>query len=87
MMGDQARDRMFLRMMIPHHQLAIDMAQDALATAQHQELKDLAAEIIADQSAEITEMEGYLRTWYGEGSTRGRADTMLDMMRNMRSEC
>lgn len=80
--GDQA-DRMFLRMMIPHHQLAIDMAQDALQHAQHAELKGLAREIIAGQSAEITEMEGYLRTWYGEGSTRDLAGPMREMVRRM----
>lgn len=83
MMGGQGTDRMFLRMMIPHHQLAIDMANDALANAEHDELKGLAREIVADQSAEITEMEGYLRDWYGEGSTRDTAASMRDMMRRM----
>jgi len=64
MQGDFA-DRMFLEMMIPHHQRAIDMSNDALANAQHPELKGLAKDIIAVQSAEITEMQGYLKTWYG----------------------
>ena len=83
MMGGQAADRMFLRMMIPHHQLAIDMAQDALQNAEHEELKDLAREIIADQAAEITEMEGYLRAWYGQGPTRDGAGSTGGMMRGM----
>jgi uncharacterized protein (DUF305 family) len=83
MMGGQHHDRMFLRMMIPHHQLAIDMAEDALRNAEHEELKALAREIIADQSSEIAEMEGYLRDWYGEGSTRDAAASMRDMMRRM----
>ena len=83
MMSGQDQDRMFLRMMIPHHQLAIDMAQDALRNAQHAELKDLAQQIIVDQSAEITEMEGYLRNWYGEASTRDTAAGMREMMRRM----
>jgi uncharacterized protein (DUF305 family) len=77
--GDMA-DRMFLRMMIPHHQLAIDMAEDALINAEHEELKTLAQEIIDGQSAEITEMEGYLRAWYDEASTRDSAATMRAMM-------
>lgn len=64
MQGDFA-DRMFLEMMIPHHQHAIDMSNDALTNAQHPELQGLAKEIIAVQSAEITEMQGYLRAWYG----------------------
>ncbi len=64
MQGDFA-DRMFLEMMIPHHQRAIDMGNDALTSAQHPELKGLAKEIIAVQTAEITEMQGYLQVWYG----------------------
>ncbi|MGD9894943.1 MAG: DUF305 domain-containing protein [Dehalococcoidia bacterium] len=83
MMQGEMTDRMFLRMMIPHHQLAIDMAEDAVKNAQHEELKDLAREIIAEQSAEIEEMERYLREWYGESSTRDTADDMREMMRRM----
>lgn len=64
MRGDGA-DRMFLQGMIPHHQRAIDMANEALRTTQRPELKGLAQEIIAVQSAEITEMQGYLTAWYG----------------------
>jgi len=64
MQGDFA-DRMFLEGMIPHHQRAIDMSNDALANAQHPELKGLATDIIAVQTAEITEMRGYLQAWYG----------------------
>ncbi len=82
MRGDPA-DRMFLRMMIPHHQLAIEMAEDALKNAEHDELKGLAREIVADQAAEIAEMEGYLQAWYGESSTRGQAGDMRGRMRQM----
>lgn len=81
--GMKDADRIFLRMMIPHHQLAIEMAEDALKNAEHDELKGLAREIIADQSAEIAEMEGYLRDWYGEGSTRDMAADMREIMRRM----
>ncbi len=83
MMGGDSADRMFLRMMIPHHQLAIDMARDALTNAQHDELKGLAREIIVGQSAEITEMEGYLQAWYGEASTRDASGALRDMMHRM----
>ncbi len=76
-------DRMFLRMMIPHHQIAIDMSQDALTNAQHPELKTLAQSIISGQSAEITEMEGYLKSWYNESSTRNLAAPMEQMMGGM----
>ena len=60
MMGDDGADAMFLRMMIPHHQLAIDMSEQALEQAEHPELKELAQQIIDEQSAEIELMEGYL---------------------------
>jgi len=70
MMGGDTSDHMFLRMMIPHHQIAIDMSRDALVHAQHPLLKRLARSIIRDQFAQITEMEGYLKAWYGETSTR-----------------
>lgn len=56
MTGNQDADRMFLRMTIPHHQLAIDMPEDARKNAEHGEITELAREIIADQSAEIAEM-------------------------------
>jgi len=53
-------DRMFLQMMIPHHEAAIAMAQQALTQAQHPEIKTLAQGIITTQRAEIGEMQGYL---------------------------
>jgi len=52
-------DRMFLQMMIPHHESAIAMAQQALAQAEHPEIKTLAQNIVTTQHAEIAEMRGY----------------------------
>jgi len=61
MMGSNANfDRMFMQMMIPHHEAAIAMAQQALAQADHPEIKTLAQGIITTQRAEIGEMQGYL---------------------------
>ncbi len=61
MMGANADfDRMFLQMMIPHHQAAISMAEQALTQADHPEIKTLAQGIITTQRAEISEMQGYL---------------------------
>ena len=61
MMGGGATDEMFLRMMIPHHEMAVDMSEKALEEAEHPELKDLARKIIDEQTAEIELMEGYLK--------------------------
>ncbi len=60
MMGGNATDEMFLRMMIPHHQMAVEMSEKALDEADHPELENLARKIIAEQTAEIELMEGYL---------------------------
>jgi uncharacterized protein (DUF305 family) len=60
MMGGDATDEMFLRMMIPHHQMAVDMSEKALKEAEHPKLKDLARQIKDEQSAEIELMQGYL---------------------------
>lgn len=60
MMGGDAADEMFLRMMIPHHQMAVEMSEKALDKAEHPELENLARKIIAEQKAEIELMKGYL---------------------------
>ncbi|MDP9486522.1 MAG: DUF305 domain-containing protein [Actinomycetota bacterium] len=60
-MGGDVTDEMFLRMMIPHHQMAVDMANRALdGSAEHPELAELARTIRDEQSAEIELMKGYL---------------------------
>ncbi|MEN6396493.1 MAG: DUF305 domain-containing protein [Methanoregula sp.] len=57
-------DRMFIEEMIPHHQDAVDMGEMALTKAEHPELRQLAGNIIRDQSREITLMKGWYREWY-----------------------
>ncbi len=59
--GSVDMDRMYLQMMIPHHEAAISMARQALTEAEHPEIKTLAERIITTQQAEIDEMEGYLK--------------------------
>ena len=49
-------DRMFLEMMIRHHQGAIEMADQELADGKYQPTKDLAQAVITGQQAEIGEM-------------------------------
>lgn len=46
-------DRAFVREMIPHHQMAVEMAETAETQAEHAEIKTLATAIVDDQSAEI----------------------------------
>jgi len=60
MMSGPATDRMYLQMMIAHHQLAVGMAEQAQVQAAHPELVDLAVTIAIEQAAEINRMRGYL---------------------------
>jgi len=62
--GD-AFDQAFIEEMIVHHEGAVVMAEQALQLAKHEEIKQLANEIIAAQTKEINMMRGWLQTWYG----------------------
>ncbi|WP_308116854.1 DUF305 domain-containing protein [Pseudonocardia sp. WMMC193] len=55
-------DRMFLQMMVEHHNGAIQMAKTELADGQNPDAKALAQKIIEAQQAEITEMQNLLST-------------------------
>ena len=52
-----AFDRMFLQMMIAHHQGAVSMAQTELAPGTSPATRQLAQQIITSQQAEIGEMQ------------------------------
>jgi uncharacterized protein (DUF305 family) len=54
-------DRLFLRLMIPHHRAAIPMAESALEETREPVVEDLARSIAAAQSGEIKVMEDLLR--------------------------
>jgi uncharacterized protein (DUF305 family) len=58
-------EAIFLSLMVPHHESAIVIARLVPDRANHQELKDLAVQIIASQSAEIDQMNSWLASWYG----------------------
>lgn len=70
MMGDlwklpsQRLDAVFMAMMIPHHQSAVEMANLVPDRAAHSELKDLAKAIVESQRSEIDTMNGWLSSWY-----------------------
>lgn len=58
--GFTGADTMFLQMMIPHHQQAIDISEIALQKSKNAELLDLAKIIIRDQKSEIAQMKAWL---------------------------
>ena len=51
----------FVRLMIPHHQAAIDMAKTQLLYGKDPQMRRLAQEIITDQQLEIELMQRWLR--------------------------
>jgi uncharacterized protein (DUF305 family) len=51
----------FVRLMLPHHQAAIDMAKTELMHGKDPEMRRLAQEIIADQQSEIELMQLWLK--------------------------
>lgn len=58
--GYSATDLMFARMMIPHHQQAVEMSELAIETSADTDLIDLAERIRDTQTDEIALMEGWL---------------------------
>ena len=59
--GDTPFDQRFLEAMIPHHEAAVVMAQQALERSGRDEIRRLAQAIIATQQAEIDQMREWLR--------------------------
>ena len=53
-------DEMFLQMMIPHHEQAVEMSNLALAKSKNPEVLKLAQQIKDGQSAEIIQMNSWL---------------------------
>ena len=59
MMGAAGAD-MYLQMMIVHHQIGVDMSEEALARSGRPEIRQLAQDIADEQSAQILLMRSYL---------------------------
>lgn len=58
-------DRVFIDMMVPHHEGAIEMARAELAKGATPELKTLAQDIIGAQQREIAEMKDFREKTFG----------------------
>ena len=56
-------DRAFLEAMIAHHEMAVEASEIAVAGEVRAEIKVLAEDVIADQRAEIQQMEAWLASW------------------------
>jgi uncharacterized protein (DUF305 family) len=62
-------DKMFLQMMTPHHQGAIEMSRLALKNSSSPKVKALANRIVKDQSAEISDFQKLLKQGAAPGAT------------------
>jgi uncharacterized protein (DUF305 family) len=89
--GDMARqmvmengrysDKRFIDAMVPHHQGAIEMAEVALKKAEHQQIRDLAEDIITAQEAEIEELKKIKQREFGTSEVPTElSDKEMEMM-------
>jgi len=65
----QYSDQRFIDMMVPHHRMAVQMAQLALQKGQHPEIKRLATSIISSQQQEIQALKNLKKRLYGTSDT------------------
>jgi uncharacterized protein (DUF305 family) len=64
--ADDEFDLRFLKAMIPHHEGALAMAQEAQAKSTRPEMQTLAEAILTSQQAEIDQMQQWSKAWYGQ---------------------
>jgi len=65
----QYSDQRFIDMMVPHHMMAVQIAQLALQKGQHLEIKQLASSIISSQQREIQALKNLKKCLYGTSNT------------------
>ncbi|MDX2272510.1 MAG: DUF305 domain-containing protein [Cyanobacteriota bacterium] len=85
--ADAAFDLRFIDGMIPHHQGAVIMAQEALEKSQRSEIKQLAQAIIDAQEKEIQQMQAWRKAWYPDAPAEAQMwDPGMGHMMAMSSE-
>jgi len=62
--ADDQFDLRFINAMIPHHEGALVMAEDALKKSKRPEIKKLSQEIVTSQKQEIEQMKEWRQAWY-----------------------
>lgn len=67
----------YLSKMIPHHQEAIATAKLLETGTQRPEMKQFARDIIRSQTAEIEQMQAWLKQWYGDRTTNVEYTPMM----------
>jgi len=64
--ADADFDLRFIDAMIPHHEGALVMAEDALNKTKRPEIKKLSQDILASQQQEIEQMKQWRKAWYDQ---------------------
>ncbi|MBW4465017.1 MAG: DUF305 domain-containing protein [Pegethrix bostrychoides GSE-TBD4-15B] len=64
--ADDQFDLRFLNAMIPHHEGALDMANQVLKNSDRPEIRQMAQDILTSQQAEIDQMQQWRKDWYGQ---------------------
>lgn len=64
--ADAEFDLRFINAMIPHHEGALAMAEQALEKSERPELRQVAQNILDTQQAEIDQMQQWRQAWYAQ---------------------
>lgn len=64
--ADEDYDRRFIDAMVPHHEGALTMAEEALEKSDRPEIQQLAQDILDSQQVEIEQMQQWRQAWYGQ---------------------
>ena len=75
-------DQIFIDLMIPHHESAVEMAILAAERGQHVEVREVAAAIIETQTAEIAQLRAWRDAWYPDAPVLSETEAIaaLDAM-------
>ncbi len=84
--SDSLYDRRFIDLMIPYHEAAIVLAQDALTKATRPEIRKMARLIVETQRSDIDTLREMRKRWYGTSDSdtaAGQAGAMKALSRQM----
>ena len=79
----------FMKMMIDHHNMAVEMARLCEGRTVNPELQQMCEDIITAQSTEIAEMQSWLNNWYGvqhEPAMKPKDERMLARLAALQGE-
>lgn len=73
----------FLTGMIDHHSAAVAMAKMGVERASRKELREMSGQIVTAQAAEIGQLAGWLRDWYGKSHSPAMDDMSNSPMKRL----